>query len=139
MFDSLRLHMADKVTETLILNGERVAKDDMVRFWRERPDPDFSEERNKAVIARSIARAEAHRKAMRKLQMDGLAERTDALATYVKARVGGKTHKTAEQYFGRKEIARLQGKKVIQMLQKAKETGQPYWRVISNHEVRGYK
>lgn len=130
--------MSDKTTEFLILNGERVASDDMKRFWAERPDPDFSPEHNDVVIKRSIARAETHRKAMQKLQIDGLQERTSALASFVKYQDHGGV-KNAEAYFGRKELARLQGKKVIQMLQKAKETGQPYWKVVSNHDVQGYK
>lgn len=130
--------MPDKLTETLILNGERVGTEDMKRFWRERPDPDFSEERNKAVIARSIARAEKHRADMQKLQKEGIRERASALASYIK-HIDAKGSKTAEAYFGRKELTRLQGKKVIQTLQKAKEDGKPYWKVISNHEVNGYK
>ena len=130
--------MSDKVTETLILNGERVASEDMKRFWAERPDPDFSPEHNDEVVKRSIAKAEKHRKAMRKLQQDGLAERTSALASFIKYQDHG-GHKNADAYFGRKEMARLQGKKVIQMLQRAKETGQPYWKIVSNHDVKGYK
>lgn len=130
--------MADKTTEMLILNGERVSSEDMKRFWKERPDPDFSEAHNEDVIARSIARAVKHREEMRKLQTEGIRERANALASFIKYQDHGGV-KNAETYFGRKEMARLQGKKVIQMLQKAKENGQPYWKVVSNHEVKGYK
>ncbi len=130
--------MADKTTEFLILNGERVASEDMKRFWAERPDPDFSPEHNAEVIRRSIERAEKHRLEMRKMQMEGIRERASALASYIKYQDRG-GNKSAENYFGRKEMTRLQGKKVIQMLQRAKETGQPYWKVISNHKVQGYK
>lgn len=130
--------MPDKATDFLILQGERVAKDDMVRFWKERPDPDFSPEHNEAVMARSIARAEKHRLDMQKLQTEGIRERASALTSYIRYLDRG-GQKTAEGYFGRKELARLQGKKVIQTLQKAKADGQPYWRVISNHEVGGYR
>lgn len=130
--------MADAVKETLILNGERVAKDDMVRFWKDRPDPDFSPKHNKDVIARSIARAEKHRAEMRKQQKEGIRERASALTSYIK-HLDQKGSTTAEKYFGRKELARLQGKKVIQQLQKAKADGKPYWNIISNHEVKGYK
>lgn len=120
----------DKVAETLILNGERIGVDDMVRFWKEKPDPDFSPEHNDDVVKRSIARAEKHRAEMRKLQGEGLAERADALTSFIMYQKHGGV-KNADNYFGRKEMARLQGKKVIQMLQHAKETGKPYWNIVS--------
>ena len=128
------------IRDTLILNGERVSTADMKQFWQERPDPDFSPERNKAVIASSIRKAEKHRAEMQRLQAEGLAERTNALATYVKARVDGRTHKTADDYFGRKEMARLAGKKVMQILKERKANGQPLWEVISTqNDFTGYK
>jgi len=119
-----------ELTETLILNGERVSVADMKRFWQERPAPDFSAERNAKVIASSIARAEAHRLQMRKEQHEGLRERASALTSYIKYLDHGGVQ-TADKYFGRKELARLQGAKTIQRLQKAQATGQPYWQVIS--------
>lgn len=129
-----------EISEKLILNGERVSMADLKRFWVERPDPDFDPKHNEDVIANSIKKAEAHRLAMQKLQREGLAERANALATYVKARTSGKTHKTAESYFGRKELARLAGKKVMQILQDRKANGQPLWKVVNTTgDVTGYK
>lgn len=132
--------MSDKITEILIQNGERVSTEDMTRFWKERPDPDFSPEHNDAVIASSIARAEKHRADMKKLQIEGLRERTSALASYIKhLDHTGKTP-TAEDYFGRKELARLQGKKVMQILKERKANGQPLWEIVSTQDkLQGYK
>lgn len=120
-----------ELTDTLILNGEKVGVADMKRFWRERPDPDFNARHNEEVIERSIQRAIKFREQQAKLQQEGLAERVDALSTYVKARASGKTHKTAEEYFGKKTLAHLQGKKVMQILQERKANGLPLWRVIN--------
>lgn len=125
--------MVDKTTETLILNGERVGMEDMKRFWKDRPDPDFSAKRNEEVIKRSIARAEANRKKRHALQMEGLQERTSALASYIKYldKGGGKS---AEKYFGRKNLAELQAKKVMQILQERKANGQALWKVINTEK-----
>lgn len=132
--------MSDKITEILIQNGERVSAEDMKRYWKERPDSDFSPEHNDAVIARSIKRAEKHRADMQKLQIEGLQERTSALASYIKHLDHTGKRTTAEGYFGRKELARLQGKKVIQILKERKANGQPLWEVISTQgKLQGYK
>lgn len=119
-----------ELAETLILNGERVAAEDMKRFWRDRPDPGFSVKHNEEVVARSIARAEALRAQKIKEKMEGLRERTSALASYIKYldKGGGKD---AEGYFGRKNLAELQGKKVMTILQKRMADGQPLWKVIN--------
>lgn len=128
-----------ELTDTLIVNGQRVSVADMKRFWRERPDPGFSVERNKAVIANSIAKAQKHRRAMQKLQKDGLAQRVNALTSYIQYQKQGGTKK-ADDYFGRKELTRLQGKKVMQILQERKANGQPLWKVIDTQGQRpGYK
>jgi hypothetical protein len=132
--------MADKITEMLILNGERVASEDMKRFWAERPDPDFSPEHNDFVVKNSIAKAEAHRKAMQKLQQEGMAERASALTSYIKHLDHTGKRTTAEEYFGRKELAHLQGKKVMQILKERKANGQDLWQVINtDNKTLGYK
>lgn len=120
----------DKVTETLILNGERVGTEDMKRFWKDKPDPDFSEERNNAIVARTIAKAEARRKAAIKAKKEGLGERVNALSSYIKYLDKGGS-KDVEGYFGRKTLADLQAKKTITMLQEAKANGDKLWKVIN--------
>lgn len=128
-----------EIRDTLILNGERVSSADMKRFWAERPDPDFDPKRNEDVIKRSIARAEELRRQKIKAKMEGIGDRANALASYIKYldKGGGKK---AEDYFGRKEMARLQGKKVIQILKERKANGQPLWEVKDTQgKLNGYK
>jgi hypothetical protein len=128
-----------EIRDTLILNGERVSTADMKRFWQERPDPDFDPKRNEDIIKRSIARAEELRKQKIKAKMEGLRERTSALASYVKYLDHG-GGKTAEGYFGRKTMAELAGKKVMQILKERKANGQALWEVKSTQDkLNGYK
>lgn len=122
--------MVDKTTEMLIINGERVSTEDMKRFWKDRPDPDFDAKHNEEVVARSIKHAEEHRAAMLKAQNEGLGDRVNALSSFIKYKVNGGS-KDADGYFGRREMARLQGKKVMTILQERKANGQPLWRTIS--------
>lgn len=119
-----------EIADTLILNGERVSMADMKRFWKERPDPDFSVKHNEEVVARSIARAEALRKQKIKEKMEGLGERANALASYIKYLDHG-GGKSADNYFGKKTLAELQGKKVMTILQKRMADGQPLWKVVN--------
>jgi hypothetical protein len=118
-----------ELADTLILNGERVSMADMKRFWKERPDPDFDPKHNEDVIKRSIARAEKHRRDMQKLQREGLAERTNALASYIKYLDRGGS-KDVEGYFGKRQLAELQGKKVMTILQKRMANGKPLWKTV---------
>ena len=111
----------------------------MKRFWQERPDPDFDPKRNEAVIANSIKRAEELRKQKIKAKMEGLGERASALASYIKYLDHG-GGKSAEGYFGRKTMAELAGKKVMQILKERRANGQPLWEVKSTQDkLNGYK
>jgi len=119
-----------EIADTLILNGERVSAADMTRFWRERPDPDFNAKRNEEVIERSINRAIELRKKQILGKHEGLRERAVALASFIKYLDRGGS-KSVDGYFGRKELARLQGKKVMQILKERKANGQQLWEVIN--------
>lgn len=120
----------------LIVNGVKVSEADMVRFWKEQPDTDFSVARNEAVIANSIKRAEELRAKKIKEKHLGLQERASALASYIKYLDKGGS-KTAEDYFGRKIMAELRGKQVMQMLKGRTEAGLPIWEVGSTQEKLG--
>ena len=120
----------DKVTETLILNGERVGTEDMKRFWRERPDPDFDINRHNKIVANTIKKAEARRQSVRKAQNEGLKDRANALASYIKYLDRGGSKKV-EDYFGKRELGRLQAKKTMTVLQERKANGLPLWKVIN--------
>lgn len=79
-------------------------------------DPYFSPKRNQSIIDSVIAKYEAKRAKQQKDFIDNLRERTDAVASYLKSRAAD-SNKPIEQYISRNELARLQGKKIIQKLQ----------------------
>jgi hypothetical protein len=81
------------------------------------PDPDFDADRNRRIIARTIKKAEANRRRKQREHDEGVKERTDALATYIESLKQGKTQKGVEEYFGRKELARLRGKEIVERIQ----------------------
>jgi hypothetical protein len=66
---------------------------------------------------------------MQKLQREGLAERTNALASYIKYLDRGGS-KDVEGYFGKRQLAELQGKKVMTILQKRMANGKPLWKTV---------
>lgn len=75
----------------------------------------FSEEHNKIVIADSIKNYEANRAKRRKDYTEQLEERSDAIAQYFNhLNQGGAA--PLEKYFGRRELARLQGKKFYEKM-----------------------
>lgn len=110
-------------------NGVKVSVNDMEKWWREHPDPEFSEAHNKAVIARSIARAEAIRKKRKKEFNEEIDERVAATASYLRYLDRGKSG-TPEQYFGKRELAHLRGERVKAELMQAKANGQKLWRLV---------
>lgn len=122
--------MVDKVTETLILNGERVASEDMKRFWKERPDEGFDLERHNRIVASTIAKAEKRYAEAKKNKREGLHERAAALASYVKYLDKGGS-KSVEDYFGKRELGRLQAAKTMTVLQERKANGLPLWKTIN--------
>jgi hypothetical protein len=88
---------------------------DHKKFFKDRPDDGFSPERNKSVVDGTIRKYEQMR-AKRKKQFDEqVRERSDAVAQYLKHLVNGKST-TVEKYFGRRELARLRGQRILQEL-----------------------
>lgn len=80
------------------------------------PDPDFSPENNKRVIEDVIQKGEIMAKRKQKEAEDGIRERNDAIASYLKDTVEGKTKSNVEKYFGSQELARLRGKEILNKL-----------------------
>lgn len=115
-------------------NGVKVSVNDMEKYWRERPDPGFSEAHNKAVIARSIARAEAIKKRRKKDFYNEIDERVAATASYLRYLDKGKSG-TAEQYFGKRQLAELRGERVKAELMQAKANGQKLWRLVDTRNA----
>jgi len=78
-------------------------------------EPGFSEAHNRAVIAGTIKKYEAKRKLKMKEYRDQIAERSDAVATYLTSRIAeGNT--PIEKYFGKKMMSHLRGEKILQIL-----------------------
>ena len=86
---------------------------DHEKFYIEKGDPGFSPERNKSVIERTIKSYETFRKKKQKEYKDAVGERTDALATYLTSLKSGTP---LEAYFGKREMARLRGERIVQNL-----------------------
>lgn len=85
------------------------------KFYVVTPDPGFNPDRNKKIIQDSIQKYEANRAAKMKQFGEELEERTDAAMWYLKST--SEKAKPIEQYFSRRELAALQGRKIIQKLQ----------------------
>jgi hypothetical protein len=79
------------------------------KFFVEKGDPGFSPERNKRVIEDTIKKYELQRAKKIKEFREGLAERSDALATWIGSLKGWKSGTPADRYFGRRMIAYLRG------------------------------
>lgn len=73
------------------------------------PDPDFDPVRNKMIIEASIKKYEAMRKKKLDEAREGIAERADALATWVKDLRGWVNDNPVTRYFSKRMIAHLRG------------------------------
>lgn len=77
------------------------------------PDPNFDADKNKEVIEGVIRDTEKIAKKKKREAYEGIDERAEAMAQFLKsADKGGKTSNVAK-YFGRKELARLRGESLI--------------------------
>ena len=88
------------------------------KFIPKDPDPNFSVEHNRKVIAQTIKENEIREKALKRTYMDGIEERTDAATYFFKALEKGKysslpAQEAAVKYFGRKQLARLRGNELL--------------------------
>lgn len=111
MFDSSRFNSCTEHMK--ILSGQ---DEDKRRFLIEAGDPGFSPDRNEDTINRTIAIHEANVKRREKEYADQLGERVDAVATYLKHLSHSHNTTPAEKYFGKKNLAALQGRKIKQRL-----------------------
>lgn len=98
-------------------NGEDMKKADHARFFNSDPVDGFSAERNKFIVEQTISDYEAMRLKKAKAQDEAYAERSDAVVTYLKVLdrgQGGESNML--KFFGKKELARLQGVEIRQKL-----------------------
>lgn len=87
--------------------------EDYQRFYVAKPDPNFSERYNQHIIDKTIADYELARKKRAKAYHQQIEERVDAAMSYIK-HLERRGSSSAEKYFGRRELARLRGQKIIQ-------------------------
>jgi hypothetical protein len=96
----------------------RVTEKDRLRFGAI-PDPDFSEERNRKVIAATIKNADDNQKRKQKLFDEGLRDRSDMVYSFIRhISRGGNEDKTIEKYLGRERMMKLMGEERILEMQR---------------------
>jgi hypothetical protein len=90
-------------------------KRDYQKFFIEDGEPGFSPDYNKYVIEKTIKKTNAVRRQKMVQFREGVAERSDAVATYLKSRIGeGVT--PIEKYFGKQWMAYLRGAQIQNVL-----------------------
>ena len=97
---------------THLLMDTRVSPLDM-KYYRAEPDPGFSIERNKRVIADSIKKYEVMRRKRQKYFTESLGERIDAIVSWSKS---GKNTNSIEKYLGKRIMSEFRGQEIRQEL-----------------------
>lgn len=121
--------------EAILEHTEGVSNQDresilMREIFMVNEDPDFNPERNKEIIERTIAKTKKIREQNKAEYEKQLEERTESVREYLKHLDSGGS-KTLEEYFGRRHLAYLQARKVIQQLRPDKSI------VLSSEPKRG--
>lgn len=83
------------------------------------PEKGFSADRNNKIIDEVIEESERIWQAKRREHNAQLAERTDAVATYLTSIAQGGKTTSIEKYFGKKHLAYLRGQEIISKIQKS--------------------
>lgn len=92
----------------------KISKADVLRYGQ--GDPDFSEARNRAIIKRTIEKTNANYKKKQKMIDEGLAERADVLASYMRHQLN-KKEMSIEEYAGWEQMRRFVGEERLLRLQ----------------------
>lgn len=85
------------------------------------PDPDFDAQHNQKVIDGIVRANEKNAQRKKKEQLDEIKERSNAVASYVKSVAKDKSNTTPEGYFGKKYLAYLRGREIIDIMKNAKK------------------
>ena len=83
------------------------------------PDPGFDAKHNQKVIDEVIRENDLLRKRKEREFKDKSQERTSAVASYIKSVTKDKSNMTPADYFGRKQLAYLRGKEILEKLKNA--------------------
>lgn len=86
------------------------------KFVGVEPDPDFNPEHNADVIERTIKEAERMRRQKKRDFSEGVAERAEAIASYIKSLEQGSSESNVTKYFGKKYKGYLAGKHAIERI-----------------------
>lgn len=93
----------------------KVVKKDYEKFYVLNPEPYFSPEHNKKVIENSIKKYEAKQEAVVAKFREGVGERSDMVASYLKSNAVD-SNKPIDKYLGKKIMAQLHGQEIIDRL-----------------------
>lgn len=91
-------------------------KRDHALYFVEDGQDGFSPEHNKWVIEETIRKTEAMRRARMKAYEEAIAERSNAVVSYIHSRAAD-SNRPVEQYFGKRMMAQLRGEKIAEVLQ----------------------
>jgi hypothetical protein len=113
LLDQQTATMGGGVEESSILSTPtmKISKRDY-KFIPMTPDVDFSPERNKRVIEGSIRKYEAMRKKKQDQFMEGIGERSEAVASFLHHVKQGR-HNNVDEYFGKSTLTKLRGLEII--------------------------
>lgn len=76
------------------------------------PDPNFDAEHNRRVIKETIEENERLRARRQREYGSKIRDKSEAVARYVTDLADGKTNSNVEKYFGRKELLRMRGEEI---------------------------
>lgn len=93
----------------------KVVRKDYEKFYALEPEPNFSPERNKRVIDGSIKKYEAKRRQEIKRFREGVGERSEMVASYLKSSAV-ESNKPIDKYLGKTIMARLRGEQIVDKL-----------------------
>ncbi len=123
-----------------------VAPEDQ-KFVVATPDAGFDPRKNKMVIDECIREYEAMRKKKLQQSQEGIGERSDAVATYIKSNLASSKDTPVQRYFGRRWLAYLRGDQIKDELMKnmtifgksgklIKKSGDAFSEVIEHYKKR---
>lgn len=85
-----------------------------LRYVKVDPDPNFDPDHNKEVIEKTIKDNEKLRRSRLRDSEDKVKERSNALAIYLRSLSQGGKSTSLEKFFGKKYLAYLRGKEVME-------------------------
>lgn len=99
------------MTKRMTKRMTKIGKQDY-QFVPVDPDPNFDPEHNRLVIEESIRKSKLLSERKKREHMDTVRERTQAVAEYLNNLNTGNTGSDVARYFGRRELARLRGEEI---------------------------